>query len=81
MNQDNIIILILKTLLEHLEKKKNLYFQLCVFVSCFRDQNFSLGKRKIQLRKEGKKEGREEEREKRIQGGKKGGREVGWGKY
>ena len=77
MNQDNNIILILKTLLEHLEKKKKtLYFRLCVFVCCFRDQNFSLGKRKIQLRKEGKKEGREEEREKRIQGEKKGGREV-----
>ena len=49
-----------------------------LFVSCFRDQNFSLGKRKIQLRKEGKKEGREEEGEKGIQGEKKGGREAGW---
>lgn len=76
MNQDNNIILILKTLLEHLEKKKTFYFRLCVFVSCFRDQNFSLGKRKIQLRKEGKKEGRLG-REGEENTGRKEGREGG----
>ena len=79
MNQDNSIIHS-KTLLEHVGEK-TFYFQLCVFGSYFRDQNFSLGKMKIQLRKIGKKEVREEEREKRIEGEKKGGRKVGWEKY
>jgi len=75
MNQDNNIILILKTLLEHLEKKKNLLFPtLCICFLFQRSKFFSWKKEDSveegrEERRKVRKRGRREYREKRREGG------------
>ena len=76
MNQDNNIILILKTLLEHLEKKKNPLFPTLCICFLFQRSKFFSWKKEDSV-EEGREERRKGGREGEENTGRKEGREGG----